>query len=359
MLNQRKELNFEGQNIYIGIDVHLKSWTVTILTETMPHKTFTQPPQAQILSAYLNEHFPNADYYSEVEAGFCGFSAHYHLQECGINNIVINPSDVPTSQKEKWQKNDPVDSRKIARALRSKELIAIHVPDKKSLSDRSLIRMRSSLVKDMTRFKLRLKSLLYFYGIRFPKEFENSNTHWSKRFIKWLREDIVLDTSARQALDLFIKEVENQRILLLEVNKKIRHLCKTKTYKNNIDLLQSIPGIGITSAIVLMTHIETIDRFKNTDYLASYVGLIPNSHSSGESENKGEMTFRGQNHLKAILVESSWVAVRVDPALSLSYNTYIHRMQPNKAIIRIARKLLNRIYYVLKNQREYVCGVVN
>ena len=64
MLNQRKELNFEGQNIYIGIDVHLKSWTVTILTETMPHKTFTQPPQAQILSAYLNEHFPNADYYS-------------------------------------------------------------------------------------------------------------------------------------------------------------------------------------------------------------------------------------------------------------------------------------------------------
>lgn len=89
MLNQRKELNFEGQNIYIGIDVHLKSWTVTILTETMPHKTFTQPPQAQILSAYLNEHFPNADYYSAYEAGFCGFSAHYHLQECGINNIVI------------------------------------------------------------------------------------------------------------------------------------------------------------------------------------------------------------------------------------------------------------------------------
>lgn len=147
------------------------------------------------------------------------------------------------------------------------------------------------------------------------------------------------------------KEVENQRILLLEVNKKIRHLCKTKTYKNNIDLLQSIPGIGITSAIVLMTHIETIDRFKNTDYLASYVGLIPNSHSSGESENKGEMTFRGQNHLKAILVESSWVAVRVNPALSLSYNTYIHRMQPNKAIIRIARKLLNRIYYVLKKSK--------
>lgn len=31
---QRKELNFEGQNIYIGIDVHLKTWHVSILTES-------------------------------------------------------------------------------------------------------------------------------------------------------------------------------------------------------------------------------------------------------------------------------------------------------------------------------------
>lgn len=282
MLNQRKELNFGGQNIYIGIDVHLKSWTVTILTETQPHKTFTQPAQAEVLSAYLNKHFPNATYHSAYEAGFCGFSVHYQLLECGINNIVINPSDVPTSQKEKWQKNDPVDSRKIARSLRSKELTAIHVPDKKALSDRSLIRMRSSLVKDMTRFKLRLKAFLYFYGITFPKEFENSCSHWTRRFMKWLQEDILLEPSAQEALNLFIKEVENQRILLLEVNKKIRHLCKTQVYKNNIDLLQSIPGIGITGAVVLMTHIENISRFKNTDHFASYVGLIPNSHSSGE-----------------------------------------------------------------------------
>lgn len=40
---QRNELNFEGQNIYAGIDVHLKSWTVTILTEYLHHKNFSQP----------------------------------------------------------------------------------------------------------------------------------------------------------------------------------------------------------------------------------------------------------------------------------------------------------------------------
>ena len=49
MLKQRSELNFEGQNIFVGIDVHLKSWTVSILTEKLSHKTFTQPPRHSIL----------------------------------------------------------------------------------------------------------------------------------------------------------------------------------------------------------------------------------------------------------------------------------------------------------------------
>ena len=46
MQTQSSRLNFEGQNLFIGIDVHLKSWTVTVLSEKLPLKTFTQPPSA-------------------------------------------------------------------------------------------------------------------------------------------------------------------------------------------------------------------------------------------------------------------------------------------------------------------------
>ena len=35
-------ISFKGQNIYVGIDVHLKSWKVTILVNDMEHKTFSQ-----------------------------------------------------------------------------------------------------------------------------------------------------------------------------------------------------------------------------------------------------------------------------------------------------------------------------
>jgi hypothetical protein len=59
-----------------------------------------------------------------------------------------------------------------------------------------------------------------------------------------------------------------------------------------------------------------------------------------------------------MLVESAWTAARKDPALHLAFCKLCQRMDANKAIIRIARKVLNRIYYTLKNQTEYVCGVV-
>lgn len=184
MLTQRKELSFKGQNIYVGIDVHLKSWTVTILTENTSHKRFTQPPKAEVLANYLKRTFPDATYYSAYEAGFSGFEAHYQLLELGIHNIVVNPADIPTTQKELYQKTDAVDSHKIARSLRAHELTPIYVLDPQTLEERSLIRMRSMMVKDMTRLKVRIKSFLYFYGIPYPPAYSKSQTHWTLKFLK-------------------------------------------------------------------------------------------------------------------------------------------------------------------------------
>lgn len=359
MQKQITTLDFKGQNIFVGIDVHLKSWTVTVLTEELLHKTFTQPACAETLYNYLKRNFPGGDYNSVYEAGFSGFWAHYKLKEMGINNIVTNPADVPTSQKEHLQKDDPTDSRKLARSLRSNELKAIFVPNPAILEDRSLVRMRATLVKDMTRFKQRIKSFLYFYGINYPPQFQKSGTHWSKRFMRWLEEEVSLQhDSGTQALKILVQEAEQQRKLLLEVLKKIRLLSRSEKYAKNITLLRTIPGIGPITAITFLVEIENIERFKNTDHFAGFVGLVPNRHSSGSKSSDGEMTFRGQKTLKSLLIESSWTAARSDPALMMSYLGYVKRMEPNKAVVRIARKVLNRMCFVLKNKVEYVPGVV-
>ena len=111
MQKQNNTLNFDGQNIYVGFDVHLKSWQVTILTENMSLKSFVMPPKPEVLSNYLKENFPNGTYHSAYEAGFSGLWAHYQLKALGIYNIVVNPADIPTTQKEKVQKEDKRDSR--------------------------------------------------------------------------------------------------------------------------------------------------------------------------------------------------------------------------------------------------------
>ena len=107
------------------------------------------------------------------------------------------------------------------------------------------------------------------------------------------------------------------------------------------------------TAMTIITEINDIHRFRNLDKLAAYVGLTPTSHSSGEKELHGEMIHRGNSYLKSIIIECSWIAARRDPSLHKSFIDLSKRMNRNQAIVRIARKLLNRISYVLKNESLY------
>jgi transposase len=113
------------------------------------------------------------------------------------------------------------------------------------------------------------------------------------------------------------------------------------------------------TAMHFLVEIVDINRFKNLDELASYIGLSPGEHSSGEKNITGQMTKRGKSHLRYLLIEASSIAIRKDPALMMAYTDYKKKMITQKAIIKIARKLLNRIRFVLKNKQRYVISVVN
>jgi transposase len=111
--------------------------------------------------------------------------------------------------------------------------------------------------------------------------------------------------------------------------------------------------------MIWLTELIDIRRFKNLDHLSSYVGLVPGEHSSGEKHITTELDHRGNQVLRSLLIENSWAALRKDPALMMKYTELTKRMTGNRAIIRISRKLLNRIRYVLINEKEYEIGKVN
>ena len=97
-----------------------------------------------------------------------------------------------------------------------------------------------------------------------------------------------------------------------------------------------------------------VKRFHNEKEFAAYLGLIPTSHSSGDKVAHGEMTFRGNKQLGPMIIEAAWVTVFRDAGLGSLYQRYTERMKSQEAIVRIARKLSNIIFAVLKNETKYV-----
>ena len=357
MQEKNNKLNFNGQDIYVGLDVSKKSWKVTILTKDFEHKTFNQPPVPETLVGYLNRNFPGAHYLCVYEAGLSGFWIHNALKQYGVDCVVVHPADVPTKDKEKRNRNDTVDARKLARSLRSGELTSIYVPSRQAQEDRSLVRMRMQVVKKQTRTKNQIKSFLSLYGIDIPDELVNS--HWSRRFVSWLEDLNLCYESGNQALGALLLELNHLRQLIALLTRQIRALAGQEPYKEMVNYLVSIPGISMLTAMVLLTELVDINRFKDFDHLSSYAGLVPGEDSSGDTERSTGLSTRRNANLRVLLIESSWVAVRKDPALMMAFVELSKRMPKNQAIIRIARKLLSRIRYVLRNRQYYETGVLS
>ena len=350
-----KKIDFSGKDLFIGLDVHKKSWSVTIVIDGMEHRTFTQPPDPWALNNYLQRMFPGGSYNSAYEAGFCGYGIHRELNSFGIKNIVINAADIPTSQKDKLQKRDPVDSRKIARSLEKGSLHGIHIFDRELEELRSLNRTRFYLMRDLRRSKTRIKSFLQYYGEPIPPEFDNNQ--WTLKFVSWLKQVNMQTMSGQDAFSNLISSYEYHRSLLLTLSRQIRE--RIREYDRELyTLLKSVSGIGPLTASALITELGDINRFANIDQLGSYVGLIPRIRESGETTHTGGITFRCNSFLRTLLIESSWQAIRMDPAMMQYYHSHLINNKGHKVVIKVARKLLNRIRYVMKNRQPYVTGVV-
>jgi transposase len=250
-------------------------------------------------------------------------------------------------------KTDRIDAAKLVRALANNLIRSIYIREKENLDDLAVVRMRKTIQKNLSASKARVKHLLYCNGVTIPERFDRPGTYWSKAFIGWLENDVKLLSSTRASLDLHIKHVLSERNLLLEATKSLRNMARSNKYKDNFELLTSVPGIGPTTAMCILTEIYDIRRFKNEKQFASYLGLIPTCHNSGDKVSNSEMTFRGNKDIRTMLIEASWMAIRKDPGLSTAYAKYLIRKKPQKAIVCIARKLSNAIFAVLKNNKRY------
>jgi transposase len=253
-------------------------------------------------------------------------------------------------EKELTYKTDKTDSRSIARELRNRQLHGIHVFEPSDEEFRALFRYRIAIAKDIRRTCNRIKSFLYYRSIPIPSQYDNSN--WSNNYINWLEQLPLTYAPARIVLNQLVTNYRQWQQKKLDVDKQLRAIAKQvdlELYR----LLQSVPGIGPLTSIAIMAELKDITRFKHLKQLAGYVGFVPRISQSGEKSYTVKMTYRNNNYLRPLLVEAAWQAIRSDPAMLAYYKQACIKSISKKAIIKVARKLLSKIMFVMKQHELY------
>ena len=137
----------------------------------------------------------------------------------------------------------------------------------------------------------------------------------------------------------------------LQLANELRAYCR-KHHKKDYYLLKSIPGVGGYLASAILAEIGDLRRFNNEAQFASYIGIVPTMRNSGGTEKIQGVTPRCRGLLRSYIIESSWVALRMDPEMQSYYRKHIGR-NPKSIIVKIARKLLNRMLAVIKSEQPY------
>lgn len=340
--------------LYIGIDIHKRSWKVHCSTNLFAGKSFSMKPYPEELYRYVNKHYPNFEVTTAYEAGCCGYKAHRFFESYGWKSLVVNPADIQRKGKERFNKTDKIDAQLISRELKDGRLSSIPVPDKEREELRSLFRRRNDLVKDYRRIKSLVKMQLLYYGIDIPEEHDND--HWSHKFRDWIDKLEFNYTTGKESLKSKMRSFRFIDKELREVSNQLRAYCR-KHYKKDYYLLRSVPGIGGIVACGILSELGDLKRFNNLKHLAGYVGIVPGVHQSGANYKTMGMNPRAHRLIRSYFIEASWQAIRTDPVMQAYYRKHLGK-DNKKIIIKIARKLLSRTLAVIKTEIPYEIGII-
>ncbi len=337
--------NYTGKTIFIGIDVHKSTYSVTAICDQEVIKRDRLKASPEALVQYCSKYFKGAQIKSAYEAGFSGFYLHRFLTKHNIENIVVHAASVEVSSRD-FVKTDKRDSLKIATQLSTNRLRPIFVPSLEREDKRNLTRLREVFVQQKTRTACQLKSLMHYHGlIAF-----NESPIVSKKWIESLK-SLDISKNLKSCIERYSETWLNfyEQIKQLDVEIDNEGISDVEL----IDIYRSIPGIGNTAANILLNELGDTSQFSNEEKLSSHAGLTPREHSSGEHVRQGHISKQGKPILRRILVQAAWKAVKKDASLKTIYENISQRAGKKRAIVAVARTLLGRIRSCIKRKGFY------
>lgn len=321
------------RDLYVGLDIHTEKLYGTVLDKQGNTVVEGGLPYTREAVQSFFAGIPSSKLRIAIEA--CGIwrGVYRLLSDLGYEVVLASP--LKTHQIACKKKTDKVDAKILADLLRTGYLPEVYIPSEDVLKLRDIARHRARLVRIRSMLQCRIRTYLNRDGIK-PKR------GWSRENLKYLKE---LDP--RIANFVSIIEATNEEIK--QVTREINSIANNKHLTN---LLQTTPGIGSFSSLMILGEIGDIKRFNNPKSLVSYAGLCPGIYQSGSKSHN--VANRACNKwLKWIITECSGRAVMLDNRYMRHYYRVKKRKGFKTARRSVARKMLTDIWHILTNEEPF------
>lgn len=290
--------------VYGGLDVHKETIAACLLNrETGEVVEQTIQNDRQRLIRAVRRWQEMGELRLCYEASGAGYVIKRWLDAEGVACDVIAPSKTMRAPGERV-KTDRRDARKLAQLHAVGLLTTVRTPSVEEERARAVVRLRDEVTRDMTRVKNRVLKHLSRLGIRYEE-----GKNWTQKHRCWLMR-LSLEPEEALILRTHLDTLNHLEVQREEIDREIEAIAETEPYRDGVQRLMCLRGIGLYSAMVLLTEIGDIYRFGGAPQLMSYFGLIPSEQSSGQRRRQGAITKTGNRRARWILGQAAWNQTR-------------------------------------------------
>ena len=330
----------------IGIDVHQSFCEVAICERGKVRSAGRIETSVEALELFAES--LGADDRVAMETSGPAFAIARILKPHVGEVIVTNAAEVRAISHARV-KSDRFDARTLARLAESGMLGSVWVPDPDTAALRRRIARRAALVRQRTKAKNEIHAVLARCLLGKPQVadlFGVAGRRWLER--------LELAAEEQETLDGCLREVDfcDREVALID-----RKLAEWAVASAEVKRLMTIPGIGMTAAVTLMSAIGEIGRFDNPRKLVAYLGLDPTSRQSGDQPARGgRISKRGNVQARSVLVEAAWTAIRSPGPLRAFGERVRSRHGGPVAAVAVARKIAVLSWHLLSREEDYAFG---
>ena len=363
----------------IGLDIHQAQITACALIEEPDGNSRIEQRQ---FGGFKRDRRELADWVASLKpdevvmenTGIYWKSPYAALEAAGIRAKVVNARHV---KNVPGRKTDVGDAHWLATLARAGLLRGSFVPPAKLRELRLIARQRQKLVGQLASEKNRLHKVPTDAGVRLGVVVSDLHGQSARAMVKAIiagqpphavlklastrlkasRAEIFdalqgdLSASHRFVLDELMRHIAEIEARIARFDARL--LAELESERNTLALLQTIPGVDLIGAAMLLIEIGTdMDAFGSADRLASWVGICPGNNESAGKRKSGHLR-KGNLYVRRLLCEFAHAASRTTSVFKSEFQSLVVRRGYKRAIIAIGHKILRTIFFMLKRREHY------